>query len=854
MRWPGRTATATCTSCDADLTRDAVWCGACGARAVPLAATGSDAVVDVVVTDAAEPDRTGRRDRGPWLALGVLLVLIATTLTVASQRTAPPEPLLGLAGNGSNMTSTGLPPTGLRLAWSHDLTEEGWWFDPGTFMVHDGRARLAGRVLDIRSGRTLRTTDGRHGEMAPVVLRWSGEDIVLVEQLTGAVVARHRVPAQVTEGRMWPSARHGDVTFYAGGEGGLVIRDDGTVLAELAGWHEDWEGWHSPSSDATAVVVRSGIGDHGGPNGDLRLVSLRDGSTLLERSADLDDVLLASVTGDRAVVSLQPDGMLDPGPEGDGPRPWQSNLVDLTTGAVLLSWQNDGLAPPRIVGRTPDGGTLLTVEREDVAIVWEVTTDGERTEVARVERWNWDAYGDGSGNGLLGTAAITDDGLLVELLPDGDVEARTLDGARVWRVAAEPGTRALRVDGGVVALLPTPSGDPRDIGRAAVHFLDASDGARLGSAELGPSLDIIEWGPRPSALVGDSLAIGHVGRYRGPAAVWDSRWVDVTSGALVRRADVFEPWADEDTRFGGADVHLAGMVPGPDPGTSAPAVMALRHGGAAAAAEPVLVLESGRFVPYALPDHDARGPDSWLEPVGVTATTVAAWSENWQDDGVALSTFLLDRATGEVRDVDRVTGLLLLDDLLVGLEREPGDWTGDAVVVGHDPATGARRWAGPTVPEQYHDVLYDDEALVIGDAYGRTAVALDDGTTLWRYPADEVLRTGGVIGPRHVLLATTGGEVLALDRVTGEEVWRTDVGAPITSLTGAGEGAVVATLDEQVVVLDGRGREAQRIALDGFAHHAIALGPTLVVQYADRVVGYHPDGSGFTADDEVDLP
>ena len=59
-------------------------------------------------------------------------------------REPPAEIVLGHAGNATGVTSTGLPPADLRLAWSRPRPDEGWWHEVGTVVARIGEESEAG--------------------------------------------------------------------------------------------------------------------------------------------------------------------------------------------------------------------------------------------------------------------------------------------------------------------------------------------------------------------------------------------------------------------------------------------------------------------------------------------------------------------------------------------------------------------------------------------------------------------------------------------------------------------------------------------------------------------------------------
>lgn len=817
----------TCTSCDEVVAADAGWCGACGARVV----ADDEPQVDVVAA--------GGRGVGRWVTVVVLVGALAAALAAAALRPRPAEVLLGRVGNGTGITASALPPQGLQLAWSHDLPDDVWWGDPGSLVAEDGLVGIGGRVVDLATGDMERIVNRRHRQLEATGARLSGRELVLVDELRGVALGRVELPDRLFGAPVWPAGRWGDVTYLAGDEGVAFVRDDGSVVAELPGWHDDWEGWGS--WDAAAVALRSDL-ETQGPSGDVRLVSVTTGQTLLAREEPDEAHLLTSNVGDRVLLATTPTTL---SPDVTTP-PWEIELIDARTGEVLVRADVASLGAPRIVGRTADGGTLLRLESEFEIEIWEAPTDRSplrlRTTVARP---TWPTVTHDTGR-LLDTAGLADGGLLVQLVAPDRVEARTLDGRVVWEEDVLP-SGALLVAGDVAALLPPHPHDGAPDPVLDVRLLDVRDGASLGTVRTTPWLQDVEWGHRPAAVVNGAVAIAHrTGPgATAPADLGGARWIELATGRIRTHSAVFEPWVD-DRNWQPDGLVLAGLVARGETGRSEPIVVSGYEA-------PFRLLVDGAVVEHDLPGLDRR-PDH-LQPLGATSGHLAIATEAWDGDGNGQwATHVVDRASGGTVTLPGTTGRFLTDDLLVGTEPAPSGWAVEERLVAHDPATGELRWEGPLLPSRHRDLLHDEDLAVIGDEFRRTAVALTDGSVPWSHAPDEELLPGGVLGPDHLLLATTTGEVYALDRDTGEEVWRSDVGAPVTSLTGAGGGALVTTLAADLVVLDGSGTAVQRIQLDEPALHAAALGDTVVVQHRASVIGLHPDGAGHTADDEVELP
>lgn len=833
----------TCVGCGADLVRGAAWCGACGARVEAAPVEELDTEPSAVELDDDAPHARG----GRYLTVVLVVGLVAALVAAGALREPPAEIVLGHAGNATGVTSTGLPPADLRLAWSRPRPDEGWWHEVGTVVADGGLVRLGDLVVDVATGELVRLAEQNYSGDGPLVLGMHGSDVVVVDQLRGTIEARTPMPEVSFDGPLWPSASTDETIFLGGDNGAALIATDGTLLAEYPGWHEGWNG--SGLADPAAVALWSEMDMHsGGTSGDLALFSLRDGEVLLTRVDSSHDDLHVHVVGDRAVLAAPTWPAHD-----EPPMPaWFVELVDATTGEVLTEVELQTHGPPRIVGRTGDGGTLLALEYENSVQVWEApAAAGDLVQRTSVGRSNWGS-GDGNVGTLTNTASLTGEGTIVELVTTEQVRARALDGGVLWSADVEP-TDGLRVDGGVVALIPPESNAPpgHDTPPAVVQLLDVADGRHLTSVPLQPRLGSLQWGPRPGAVVNGAVGIGHMTGWSATSAmeVVNARWYELLIGDNVPVQDVFQPWLADGTRMTG-ELWLAGLVQD-DEGRLVP------HLGGTQTGDDLRLLQDGELTTHDLPVADAvRRSEGWVQPIGANTTHLAVWHEEWdmQADTSLSATHIAERVGGGVVTLPDVMGLLLTDDVFIGREQHPRDWSRDMPLVGHDPATGTRLWTGPVLENRARQVVHDHELLLVGDAYRWTAVNTRDGSVAWRYESPVELFPTVVLGPNQALFATTTGQLIALDRRSGGERWRRDMGAPVTSLSGAGEGALVATLDEELLVLDSDGRTVQRRGLDGVALRAVALGDTVVLQYADRIVGLRPDGPGFTAEDEVDLP
>jgi len=108
---------------------------------------------------------------------------------------------------------------------------------------------------------------------------------------------------------------------------------------------------------------------------------------------------------------------------------------------------------------------------------------------------------------------------------------------------------------------------------------------------------------------------------------------------------------------------------------------------------------------------------------------------------------------------------------------------------------------------------------------------------------DEVMRDGlapAAIGDR-VFLAGRGGDVVAVQAVSGKTIWRTRTKAELTGGPGAGQGlVVVGTADGELIALDettGTRRWSAKLGGEILAAPAIAEGAVVVRTVAGRLLG-----------------
>jgi outer membrane protein assembly factor BamB len=399
----------------------------------------------------------------------------------------------------------------------------------------------------------------------------------------------------------------------------------------------------------------------------------------------------------------------------------------------------------------------------------------------------------------------------------------------------------MRAGGGYVALF---GNEDRRI-----RLVRASDGEPVATVD--PPEE--RWAA--AAVVG--LPIGAIGGYVGISRsanfgvrhqepLSDTTWLDLRTGETATPEDVFAPFAgDEEPVEPGWVFH--GIVTN-EQGEPEPVFSRTQPQSS------FELLEPGEgFRTYQLPTPPTDGqPASGVASAGATTDRFAAWHEGVRNPA-DMATIVLDRTTGTTTTIEGLRGVALLDDLLLAETTDESK----AALIAVDPATGEERWrAEPHARNPDEDVLLVDEELVIDMGLARvTAMSTQNGTQRWTHASDTQLKGDALLGPRHVTVATTNGQLVALDRRDGAVAWRANIETPIASLTGAGDHVLVGTHDGLIVQLDGRGREVQRIAAGtGAVHEVAALGETVVAIIDGRVIGLRDDGTGIIREDEVEVP
>jgi outer membrane protein assembly factor BamB len=150
---------------------------------------------------------------------------------------------------------------------------------------------------------------------------------------------------------------------------------------------------------------------------------------------------------------------------------------------------------------------------------------------------------------------------------------------------------------------------------------------------------------------------------------------------------------------------------------------------------------------------------------------------------------------GEVRDSLRLRGDLLYFTVHEG-----------RVVCVH-AREGRVEWEFRMDAEAASRVVVGEEHVYAWDTEGTVCCLDAEGGLIWQTPLSEPLYEAGEEGAAHLYLATAAGELLALDRLTGETAWRFNAGDGIRCAPACWEDRVAfGCEDGNVYVLSSDGR------------------------------------------------
>lgn len=168
-----------------------------------------------------------------------------------------------------------------------------------------------------------------------------------------------------------------------------------------------------------------------------------------------------------------------------------------------------------------------------------------------------------------------------------------------------------------------------------------------------------------------------------------------------------------------------------------------------------------------------------------------------------------------VYGLDAQTGALVWRQTLgSGVVSSPAV-VGDTVVIGSDDglvyglnaATGEQRWSHTAEGAVEASIVAADDVVYVADR-GGNVTALEPSScataceALWSTEVGYIFRTAPAIGADRLFIVDNSGQLIALDRATGEKLWssadRWYVGSPVV----AGDSVIVATAEAAVLKLD----------------------------------------------------
>lgn len=716
------------------------------------------------------------------------------------------------------------------MGWS------GAW--PLEVVARGDRVRVGNLVVDAHGGNLVGVAPPLWQVTGAERAVVDGRELVVLDTLSGEVLSRAQLSDGLPDGPLWDAHRGRGASLLQYEAQGALVADDGSLVATIDGGFLSYV--DRAVGDPVAFPVRGPISESE-LNTPLRLVRADTGEVVVDFPEPM--VRVADVHGDLAMVATT-DASIDlyHSPPVAEDVVWSVVLLDARTGEERARVTAISREPPRLLGTFSDGTAVVTTRVGDEYPLLAVTAPGDVSTIAQVgRRSDWMDAGFIVESTALTAAGLADDVLVVS---DGDGQVRGLDrsGDRLWQLDV-PWTAGVRAGDGHVALY-----DDED-GR--IQLVQAADGEVV--ATLQPPDDdwmVGEVVGIPMGVVEEHVGISRSGHYLTPnqGPLVDTTWLHLRTGETGTLDDVFRPFAG-DAEPVGQDWVFHGVVPD-ELGEPEPVVSRMQPPNEFELLEP-----GDGFRTYELPLPPTQDvPAFGVVAVGASADHFAARREGGHSP-LDLATIVLDRTTGTPTTIGGVSGIGLFGGLLLAEEVDESYAVTATVAV--DPATGEERWRSePHARFPGQEFLRVDDELVIDTGMARvTATGTQDGTRRWTHPTDVVLSGDVVLGPSHVVVATTDGQLLALDRRDGTVAWRTALGVPVASLTGAGDHVLVGTHHGLVIHLDGRGREVQRIAVGtGSVHEVAALGETVVAIVDDRVIGLRTDGNGITRDDEVELP
>lgn len=681
----------------------------------------------------------------------------------ASAGASPGYPVGGdiaIAGDvialGGTSSLYGLDASTGVVRWTRPLGEDTWnqALADGDVVLTQSAGWVGGdhhrvEALDAPTGRLLWSVE-RPGWSGSLTVHGGVGFLSMHEDETGGTIAALDVRSGST---LWerPDALH------------VVANDDGVVLAVEWASSEDEE----PAEDNRPPTTIWDLHALEATTGETRwTVRLREDP---EWMASTD----ARVVGD-AVVVAEPDGGL--------------RAHDLATGE--LRWRRDAVRRDHAFLATADGVAVATPDRRLALIDAASGEERWRTERGVLTDRHPVLIGDAvitRSGGALTAFGLEDGAMLWQLrgVPGsalgvvGGLVIGTEAGRRIAAVDATTGTRTWELDLPTGALADIAAGESgvhrtnNDVGRLVTYDLD--DGSRLWQQRLAG------WMSTSPLPVGDLVVVRYV-RHEETA---DGQELVVETVAFDA-VDGERRWSEQGTSLTSS--------PGVRPGASS------LPRPAASAEAGTLVAAHGRLI-RGLSLSDGR--ERWRRELGAVVV---------HDPAVASTTAVVT-AGGD----------------LIGVDVTTGEITAEVALGAEAVGTAALTRAGTAF------VITEDATVV--------AVDLREQRIVWRIEIGAVsAHTPTVVGATVVI--TTGQRIAALDAASGRELWHHSAGGPLIGAPVAGQGGLhLATTSGDVLALDPATGEVHSvfIAPRGLSAGPVAVGElTYVVDVSGAIVAIGP--------------
>ncbi|MFO0178529.1 MAG: PQQ-binding-like beta-propeller repeat protein, partial [Planctomyces sp.] len=159
---------------------------------------------------------------------------------------------------------------------------------------------------------------------------------------------------------------------------------------------------------------------------------------------------------------------------------------------------------------------------------------------------------------------------------------------------------------------------------------------------------------------------------------------------------------------------------------------------------------------------------------------------------------VIDLETGkEIRDMPLESFLIaspaIVDNLLY-----VGTHTGLILCVDWRQGQIVWKYPGPREMPFHASAVVTDQLVIVG-GHDKTvhAVARDSGKPVWTFATRAKIECSGVAIDNRYFTGSGDGNLYGLDLQTGKEIWKFNAGKDITAGLAVGEGALIASEDQQ---------------------------------------------------------